>query len=132
MKIFYVAVLSLTTLSIELNANIVSNSITVLSIIFGFSMAYLGSVYANDGFNKILKRNKVLSDFLEQNKRYLMNFLIYLIIVFLIGSFDNYKYVFKFSWIMIDIYLQTYAVISFLTIYTLFKTIDIVKDFFMV
>lgn len=134
--IFFVIILY--SLFFSINEKIIECALTVISIIFGFSIAYLCAIYTNEKLNVVLKRNKQLDVFLNSNKEFLLSMLNALIGIFLCGIIENKQYMWKFNINVLDMNLnfcilfQLYLVVALWTMYIFFLAQKNIQNFLIV
>lgn len=116
------ATLLFTDFSLE---SIADMSITCLSIIFAFCLSFVLSIYSQQLLNEYMKKKNMLDNFILDNKRFLLELVSSIILIFLFNIFE-----FKLSFLMLSI--SSLDVISTITIYELLKTRDFVSHYFTV
>jgi len=132
MKLFVLIFTVFLTLFFDIKSSVVSSSLTVMSIIFGFFITYLSSVYTKNDFNKVLKENNQLDNFLNSNKTYLMQMLFSIGIIFLIDMVGNIQMKITIPFFKIEILLQLYAIVVLIFSIMFYNTLKIITDFLSV
>lgn len=120
-------VLPILTLLSDKEYNIIPLSITALSIIFGFVFAAICSVYNNQKFNIVIKHNKQMDKFIEDNKRFLNKILILLILDFVFAMLPDIV----FTYHIVKIH-TTQIVIYIGMIYILLESFEFIRNFFII
>lgn len=135
-SIFLVLFTSLLCCLVEMPNEVIGNSLTCLSIIFGFSISYLCSVYNHQDFNNVLKINNQLPTFLKDNKKFLINMITGIGIIFLIGLIKNYSYIYSLKIyktdIIISLHIQLYLLVALITILLFYCSYKFISDFIVV
>lgn len=122
-----VAVLFIVSLFIKLDdcLGITSNSITCLSIIFGFTFSFILGIYTQQNINVFMKKQGSLDGFILDNRTYLLELLFTVMLIFIMSIFTR-----AYDFDLITISANNF-IIS-LTVFEILKTTDFVKHYFMV
>lgn len=120
-------ILPLLTLVTPASCNIISLSITALSIIFGFVFTAICSIYNNDKFNVVIKHNNEMDKFVEDNKKFLKTVLSLLVLDFVLAILPPLIVYYK------NLQLNFTQIIIYIgMIYMLFESFDFIENFFIV
>lgn len=108
---------------------IYANSITCLSILFGFNMIVVTQYYSNVNFNLFLKKVGQFNGFKEKYRIMVIYLIISLIIIYTLSIFEELDFLF-FNFICKSIVSN--SIIVFLSLFNLFKSLEIIQEFFNV
>lgn len=106
-------------------------SITTISILFGFGLSFFIAIYSQNELNLYLKETKLLTGFIDDNKDYLKNLLIAIIVIYILGLFSSYEKIFTFNILSLDIslYFSINPIIAYYSVYSFIKTIDFLDNY---
>ncbi len=105
--------------------NVADISITCLSIIFAFCLSFVLSIYSQQLLNEYMKKRNMLDNFIIDNKKFLLELISSIILIFLFNIFE-----FNLNFYILSI--SSLDVISVITIYELLKTREFVSHYFTV
>lgn len=109
--------------------NLNSNSITCLSILFGFNMIVVTQYYSNVNFNLFLKKIGKFNGFKERYRQMVIYLIISLIIIYTLSIFEKLEFtIFDF----VSKSSISNSGIIFLSLFNLFKSFEIIQEFFNV
>ena len=109
--------------------NLNSYSITCLSILFGFNMVVVTQYYSNVNFNLFLKKAGLFNGFKEKYRRMVIYLITSLIIIYSLSIFE------EFDFLIFDLIcksLVSNSIVIFLSLFNLFKSLEIIQEFFNV
>ncbi len=106
--------------------NIYVNSITCLSILFGFNMIVVTQYYSNVNLNLFLKKAGQFSKFKEKYRFMLICLVFSLIIIYTLSIFE------EMDFLILHKNLISNSIVISLSLLNLFKSVEIVEEFFNV
>ena len=109
--------------------NLNSNSMNCLSILFGFNMVVVTQYYSNVKFNLFLKKAGRFNGFKEKYRNMAIFLIISLIIIYSLSIFEELDFLI-FNLVCKSVISN--LIIVFLSLFNLFKSLEIIREFFNV